>query len=213
MKVSKTINNKVFVKLPIENDKIKTKSGAVIYIDTSFEQEKHTDIICEVITPPEKFDYVVGGEKRHWNTEIEIKQGDVVWTNYIMIRSNLETGAYIKEGDDIYMFIDYDTLVLAKREDEIIMLNGFCLVEPVEEDVKSNLLLNKKKKYGKIVKLANPNKEYKNKALTDNVNVKVGDIISFDKFADIPVEYGMHKTLDKEYWKIQRRNMSVVWCG
>jgi co-chaperonin GroES (HSP10) len=114
------------------------------------------------------------------------------------------------------------TVIKGKKErvveykDEIIMLNGYCLLESVDtEEIKDTLKLlpchirrKKSTLYGKVAYKGSLLRNiYRQENNGDNFDVNVGDIVAYEKFCDIDTEYDLHRELDKQYFRVQRRNM------
>jgi len=116
----KPISNYVLVGNPTKTDTL--KSG--LYIDTTYKPEHHVEIINEVIAVPDRLSF------KEWETEMELKVGDQVWVNYLSIMK----GERVMVGDKTYILVPYEKIILAKRGDDIVMLNGYVLIEPVLED-------------------------------------------------------------------------------
>lgn len=113
------------------------------------------------------------------------------------------------------MQIPYDTLPPVPV---IIPLNGYNLVEPLTQDkfkdakfaMPDHIRTRTSARFGRITHLGKVIKKYNvgngfYKPETDNV--KVGDVVAFDEACDLPVEYGLHASLDgnKIFFRIQRR--------
>jgi len=50
----KPLNNFVLLKAKVDNSKIKLEGGQILYLDTSFAKEKHSDVVCEVVSVPDR---------------------------------------------------------------------------------------------------------------------------------------------------------------
>jgi len=103
-----------------------------------------------------------------------------------------------------------------KRGEEIIPLNGYCLCEEVLEKRLSDMQVTDPKvdnRFGKVVYLAEPNREYRQSKTTDEAEVAVGDVIIKRKAAiHILLESKDHARFDgdKMYFIIQRRDIYGV---
>jgi co-chaperonin GroES (HSP10) len=127
------------------------------------------------------------------------------------------------EGE-IYMFIRYSDLILAKRCEELTMLNGFILCEPMEEEklseIRKTLVLPeylKKRmslKYTKVVKIGSRNQEYLNDDYCrDGNEVREGDVVLYEKNYNIECEFDTHQKLGNRYFRIQRKNFAAIVKG
>jgi len=86
MQNKRTFNNNVLIRLDKENDSIKTTSGFELYIDSSFEPEKHATVTGEVCGLPSRLSYT--GQANigmPWLTDIEVNYGDHVIMYYLSI--------------------------------------------------------------------------------------------------------------------------------
>lgn len=215
----KPLNNQVLIRPLKDNDQYLCKDGKTkLYVDTTYHPEYHTCVIGEVISTPVNLIYnKKNQETMEWKTEIEIQKGDIVYYDIYWAVNSLTTmnPRWVEQDGKKYIFIPYQDLILAKRNNEIIMLNGYCLVEPIDKDFNTNIIIPDMMKghdeiRGKVAKIGSCNTEYINKIYSDDKNVKEGDFIIMDKCCDIEVEYDLHRTLDKKYWRVQRRNMICV---
>ena len=230
--IKKTLNNHVVVKLDPENKFIKLKSGIELLVDTSFEPEKHVVRIGTVEKAPDKLIYKHGNTGFPWKTTMELQEGDKVIMYFLAIQNCLrqEKKCYHKEGDDVWIYIKYHNIYAVIRDGKIIPVNGYLLVEPVEDPawVKKvaqymclNIELPDLRKpsltdvtYGKISYAGIPNEQYADDTYkTDElVDVKVGDTIVLKRIRDIPVEYEYHAKIDggKKMYRIQRHDILAV---
>jgi hypothetical protein len=153
-----------------------------------------------------------------WDTEMELRIGDMVWFNYFASVNCDELVC----GDRRFYAISYQDLYVAKRKDEIIPLNGYCLCEPVRIDYESDLAEGVVEHYEKnkvvVRHLGQPNKRYftgggRQTYHNDIIDVKEGDTVLLRK------NYPLNKIerldaistfSDKTYYAIQRRFMEIV---
>lgn len=221
MEAKYMLNNYLMVKLDPPNDSITTKNGNKLYVDNTFEPDKHTVVLGTIIAVPQH----LGTKNMPWTTDMEIKLGDRVLMYYLAVQNCLrkEIKRYAQESQDTYIFISYSNVYATIRDGKVIPVNGYLLVEPIENpeveftktrfkgigldlitfDVKSN----KDVVYGKIVYLGAPNKAYSQKFISDdNVDVKEGDLVVMKRVRDIPVEYEYHAKIDngRKLYRIQR---------
>ena len=80
---------------------------------------------CERIVPTRnEYDFTM------WQTEIQIIPGDEVWINYFDMLNS-----YSLHHDDTTMkLIPYTSIICAVRDGEVIMCNGYTLLEDYEEE-------------------------------------------------------------------------------
>jgi len=162
------------------------------------------------------------------NTERQAEEGDTVYFTWMAVANafaNNEVIPDISEGKVHRVFIPafYSDLTLVVRENEITMLNGYILVEPMTMEelpenlsgLKTNILIvssvRKKKSpyWGRVVQVGKSNEKYLEDVYSDNVDVAPGDIVMFFKNADVSVQFDLHADLigKKPLFKIQRRHL------
>ena len=254
----KPINNFVLLKVKADNAKIKLQGGQILFLDTTYQQERHSNVICEVVSVPDRLIYGLSSEKNDktqqrlpkphsmdWKCDMDLQVGDEVIIHYMAYVNAFgeDKRAFILDEQE-YFFCPYSMIYLAKRrwtkteEDvfwkvnttaptkeqkeelsividgdkiyNVIMLNGYTLVQPVEKALTSKYLelpehltqTNKKKV--RICYTGKPNQEYLNGIYYD-VKVKPGDVCIVDKSIDVPLEADDHKTFngDEPYWRLQ----------
>lgn len=113
---------------------------------------------------------------------------------------------------------------VTKFDEQIIPLNGYCLVEPVEQKTVHRLgglelesvaaSIRTSAVFGRVV--------YASKSLIKNYldgdglpdvdEVRPGDYIAFDRGCDLLCEYDMHASIEgkKKFYRIQRRYMRAI---
>lgn len=227
----RTQGNHVLVKLDQENNSVRLKSGLELFVDTTYEVEKHITVTGEVMALPTKLHY--SGQPNigmPWETEMELKIGDRVFMYYLSVANAFrkETFNAIVEEDARYVFIKYQYIFAAIRDGKLFPINGYLLVEPSEDPdwlvlkeklgkaglqpVKLKNFTNTDVNYGIVRYIGNPVLEYVDKYSDKGVNVGVGDIVVTRRITDIPLEYDLHAKADggKKYWRIQRKNILAV---
>ena len=229
MEYKRTLNNFVLIKLDRENTSVKLKNGIELYLDTSFEPEKHATITGTIYGLPSHLIYT--GKPNlgmPWLTPMEIEFGDKVIIYYLSVVNALrkEKENYFLEGGDRYIMIEYQYIFAVVREDKIIPINGYVLVEPIEDPALEKEKLRmafigmkavffKKKTqtqvtYGIVKYVGVPNREYADENLTDEgVDIGIGDTVVLRRTVDIPLQYELHATVDKGkgLLRVQRRNV------
>ena len=226
-----TFNNNVLIKLDPENNLVKLKNGTDLYIDTAFEVEKHATVLGEVVGLPKRLFYTgTPNQGMPWKTEMELRIGDRVICYYLAILNALrpESMKALIEGEDRFVFIQYQNVFATIREGNIIPINGYCLVEPCDNPAtvqlrerlkKSNLIAVSNSKpsvtdvvYGKVKYTGKANTSYPGGTSDDGVDIKPGDVVVMRKITDIPLEYDLHAKIDggKKYYRVQRRKIFAV---
>ncbi len=80
----KTSGNNVMIELDPENDHIKMKTGGEIYLDTSYEPDKHVTTTGTVRAIPTSLRFDPENPSyMPWDTDMEIKIGDRVIIHYL----------------------------------------------------------------------------------------------------------------------------------
>lgn len=225
---NKTCGNWIRVKLDPENNFIETKSGFKLYLDTSYEEEKHIQRTGVVEAIPSKLIYNKDGSGMPWKTSLEIKEGDIVLMYYLAVQNCLrkEYKRYIKEGNRFTIFIEYQNIYGVIRDGKVIPINGYCFIEHHEDPdweemiakaEKSNLVLpdlrelsKKNVSYGTVAYIGKPNEEYFDSYKSDKgYDLKVGDKVIMKKVTDIMIENPMHAKLDKgrKLYRAQRHRI------
>lgn len=227
MKAERTLSNYIMVKMDPPNDSITTKHGDKLYIDNTFEPDKHTVVLGTVVAVPQH----LNTKNMPWVTDMEIKLGDRVLMYYLAVQNCLrkEIKRYAKENQDTYIFISYANVYATIRDGKVIPVNGYLLVEPIKNpetefrkaqfkgigldlitfDTKSN----KDVVYGKIVYLGSPNKAYSQKYLSDtHTDLKKDDLVVMKRVRDIPVEYEYHAKIDngRKLYRVQRHDILAI---
>lgn len=219
------LNNKVLIKPKGGNDEviIEGYGGKKIslFIDTSFETEKHAPTIGEVVKIPNRlvFDRKSTMRTTEFDVDMELKVGDMAIYHYLAPENCIMRKEYVVVDKQIYFIVNYDQIFCAKRGDEVVMVNGYILVEPVVEDVfKSSLLItpdtlkDKNSPVEGIVRyIGTPVRNYLyEKDIQENADEpKVGDTIMFTQDSDIPLQYDLHASLDgkKKFFRMQRKDI------
>jgi len=226
MQNKRTFGNFVLIRLDRENDIIKLKDGGELYIDTSYEPEKHATVTGTVCGLPKKLVYTgIPNQGMPWKTPMELKDGDRVVIYYLSVVNALRPEmmrATIIDGQK-YVWVQYQNIFAAVRNNLIVPINGYCLIEPCEspewEATQKRMesfgmkavRLNEKSLtnvvYGRVKYLGRPNDAYVDGHTDEGVNINLGDTVVMKKITDLPLEYDLHANIDggKKYWRVQRR--------
>lgn len=150
----------------IEYDtKLYSKTTGGIFIPENFlDEANYINRIGTVIKVPKTLYFYRGADKSNetrsmrWKTDIEIKEGDTVWINHMGSQN-----AYIFTFEDrFFKIIHYEDIATAKRKDEVIMCNGYILLEELYETLafgayEKDVKIQGK---GKIAYIGNRNQKY-----------------------------------------------------
>jgi len=227
MEYKRTLVNYVMIKLDPENDSIKLKNGTELYVDTSYDKEKHCTVTGTIYGLPSHLSYSGEGNKgMPWLTTMDLKYGDHVIIYYMSVINALakESKRYILEGKDRYIFTEYQNVFAVYGDGFVKPLNGYCLIEPCEDPfiaekkkrmealglelVTFNNKSNVNVSFGVVRYLSAPNREYVDEFNTDDgVDVEVGDTVVLRRITDIPLQYELHQKVNsgKGLVRVQRR--------
>lgn len=237
------INNNVAIEITHRNSEDTTKSGLVIVQDPAlfaahsietaenYNLSQHLDRWGVVAKLPERLVFAKHNKMfgMDWETDMEIKVGDLVWADYY----NLHHCPVFQVEDKQYWIVSYDCLIVAKREIllhqsdnigdifgfEIIPLNGYCLFEQVNEGLTSKFLelpkeINKKK--GIVKYIGSHNREYsktwdkvgqefKPSKWCDDVIIQPGDEVVFRTEAECLLEDEQHRFFEDTNLRYEQR--------
>ncbi len=210
-------NNHVLIR-PV-SDKTSTNVDS-LSIDPSYTPHEHTLMMGSVVATPKRLVFNRDDTSTMpWLTEMDIEVGDRVIYHYLsaMTADDKHMSKTIKIDGHVHYFIPYNRIFIARRKKEIICLNGFILVEPMQ---KQDLL--KYKKYlsignikdaffGRVSHIGSLIKDYG--AVYDGLHspdenwIKEGMVIIMDNNCGIPLQYEFHADLEgnKMFYRVQRR--------
>lgn len=225
--------NQVLIKLRIQNDTI---ADGKLWIDRAFNEMEHTDIIGEVVKLPNRM-FILDPDQNHIERPIELEVGDTVYTFYLGIQQALKQqrreniiynpeGRVIMDGKDTYVIIRNRDIFVALRGNKVIPLNDYLLIEPTYKELKEIerkeketgvLVTEAHKKYFKentqwgIIRYVGQNLSQSDTGFSDE-DLKPGKEVYMRKFADIPLEYELHKTFEKErnLCRVLRRDILYI---
>ena len=156
----------------------------------------------EVVAVPDKFirRRREGRYKSRWITEIEVKPGDVVWVS----STGLMNAERVMCDEVVYYVVDYQNLVVAKS-DQVKPLNGYVLVEKIEEEV-SKILSIRKISRKAVVRYVGSPVEYLDK-LFEHAQVEVGDEILYSPVAIHQLEEDIWQAFGEKVLYIQSKDI------
>jgi len=228
------------------NEGAKTKSGIIYGVnkeltyadsDNPDDDSAHAADLAEVSMVayklPEKLYFNSEDKDRSmpWETEMEICEDDIIFTNTI---EALNAVTLVCEGK-LYKLIPYQDIICAKREiwvdkwtvppkkkTVVEMFNGYVLCEQVHRESLSEFDVTSADKIdpakGKIAYYGSLNKSYLREDLVDFVDLRKGDIVLFDRkvppFLLERQKYSSQFDSEKLYWVVQRsRIVGVIKRG
>jgi co-chaperonin GroES (HSP10) len=228
------LNNNVAIEITHRNAEEKTKSGLVIVQDPKmfsvhsvqaaeqYNVSQHMDRWGIVAKVPDRL--IFAKDNKHygmdWETDMELKVGDLVWSDYYTLNCSVDT-TIIKVEEKQYWIVTYDLLIVAKRKhdtgtwlnywyndskdgtvdswEEVIPLNDYCLFEQVNEGLKSKFLELPKvinKKFGIVKYNGKLTKRYNAKGRFDNVELRRGDEVVFRLEFECLLEDPQHRKFE-----------------
>jgi len=198
-------NNNVLVRIVQKNVDRRTKGG--IYLisptDTDWQKDVHADRWGSVVKIPQ----YLKREKNHlWETTCELKVGDRVWWDS-MVSENADT---LITPTYTYLLLDYFSLHVAKRDDEIIPLNGYQMFDLVSDESSSVLAITTGRfdaRYG-VLKHKGSLNNYLFDGCNDDDRIQVGDKCVF-KLPPIMLEAEYHAVFGEKLRISQLYNISA----
>ena len=127
----------------LRHKKIAFKSGTEIIVDPTFHPQQHAQTSGIVKVVPEGLYYDKndrGFESVEYLTDINIEVGDSVFFHYLQIDIAINQRRIIEEDGKFFIFIKHDSLFLSIRNEDVIMHNGWMLLEPVDVAVDEPLI-------------------------------------------------------------------------
>lgn len=191
----KLLNNLVAIK-PYPSDEIRLKDGKVLYLDIRFEEYLNARTAGVVVGVPDRLTFnPTGVVTLQWDTDMELQQGDTVIFNYLAVKNAIDMGQAFGDG---VVAMPYDSIYAAIRNDEIICVNGYIIVEPEQERIVTDLFVpdsavELSKQVGRVLHAGAPNKGYRIDVLVNGYTspdnpVKVGDRVMFNWNDAIPIQ-------------------------
>lgn len=214
----KILNNNVLVMPDYEHYETTGETG--LKLDTSYEVQKHAPTSGIVISVPDQLNYSKNKLDRGvlaFNTTMDVLPGDRVIFGYNVFGNAISDGRFMND----LIFIKYDSLFCAIRNNRVIMLNGYVIVEAIEDNINGDdfqvpdymATVNSYTK-GKILHVGKGNKEYRYYPHIgpDSDEFKPGQDVLFNMQYSIPLQYQMHSILDtkKELYRMQQKDISAI---
>lgn len=183
-------HSSVLIKIVLKNEKRTTKSGIIVVGDVDFNPAENAQRVGVVEWVPSYLNY----RETESETDMELEVGDRVWFDYM---TGLNCVRFDVGGDE-YKFMNYSDIYVADRDGKKIMLNGNCLFELVDDEVKSELAIKTGKKdvrYGICKYAGKPNKRYEGDKWVDDEEIVEGMKVIFG-MPPVMLEDSLHEELE-----------------
>lgn len=164
-------------------DEIEFDGGLKMSIYTHVNQSEHTTLKGTVVSLPKRLKGIPDTQR----ILPELQVGDEIYFSYHVVfdQHNTESATWflneIKEKGESYWMVDYQHVFFAKRGEEILMVGGYVLVEPMYQQLPKTILVLpeavEKKEYkdrGKVIAIGVPLKG------EINSGVEIGDVVRFE---------------------------------
>lgn len=221
--------NQVIVQLDRKQDEYLMRDGKKLYLDTSFEPERHAPVTGTIVNICDRlfFNQIPGyPQSLKWDTDIELRIGDYVVSYYLVSVNALkeQDGRVLtdKQGRQ-YLFLRYDQIFAGRRNGRIITCNGQNLLTPVDDpDMTGQTkqliaagmvppwLRHKVDFSQKIARMkypAKPNRRYRDPRSYDFEDpITPGQLVLVRRNGLLPLEYEIHASLEGKQvlYRVQR---------
>lgn len=207
----KPINNNVLIKVEVSTDKM---NNGLLVGDKEFRPADHAERVFKVVAVPDEL--TMNMSSLNWTTEIEIKPGDLVLTDYLIpLRSQKYCDG---NGKGDYRLLSYaDIYAIINEDKSLYPLNGYLVCEKVyKEDKALDYSVERLIEDEGIVRyVGTPNTDYMREDRTDEgIEINTGDHIKIiplnNRKAQIDLEFKYHSILDKPMFLIQRWRVAGI---
>jgi len=207
----KMLNNRVLVRvdnLPDDGVEYKAKNLNIILAGSEWNESARVARYGEVVMVSDMLKNRTADNDSEammeWGTEMELEVGDAVWFG-IMSSANSEI-LYV--GDDMYYVMPYSRIMVVRRGDDLIPINGYCLLEEVIDKTRVDGLVldmgdKRNKRRGIVTHVGRRNDWYFGTDAVD-AKVKVGDTVAFGGDFFGVLEDEMFATLPKNTGFVQQ---------
>ena len=214
--------NQVLIRLDRRQDQYKMKKGGHLYIDNTFDPERHAPITGHIVSLCERLFFSQkkpSSQSLQWDTDIELEVGDYIVSYYLAAHNagTLNDGRMMVVGDHTYLILRYDQIFAARREGKLITCNGWNLLTPViDKNPNKGLWKGGEKTSKKVARMAYraiPNRAYWEPWIRDDQEmpqyVNPGELVLVRRNTLLPLEYAYHTSLDgdKVYYRVQWNNI------
>jgi len=204
----RTSIGQVLIKPGPENDHVvigEENHQLKVWLDSSYDPLKFSVTFGEVVCVPPRIDDVL-------ETTIEIEKGDTVFFHYLSCANAIRDKKYIIHNNQFYYIVNYSALFCAKRNDQVITLNGHILVEPIDDSlndktdwgfiIPENIRKKNHCNLGRVVYAGNP-------LLGQKKTCNEGDLVFFRTFSNTPLQYELFSNFKEKntYYRMKYENI------
>lgn len=183
-----TLNEQYVIKFDsLTRETVKITDGLDFKLDTRFNRQHHAAERGTVLAVPEDSDIYVG---------------DTVICQYLVIEEKNKLG---EDSDGFYQISHREQIFCVLRMDEIVMIDGYILVEPEETEENEYEVNDFGLKVPKAEKKGRETIALVTHIGNDVTNVKVGDRVKIHKAAQYPLVIN-----GKKYYRV-RSNVGLVF--
>lgn len=108
-------------------------NGGKIYLDPTYRQEHNAFPYGTVVNPPKRNPFLME-ENFHYN----VQSGDRLYVNYGVL---MDLNNCIENDGEEYWMVDYYMALAVVRDGKIIPVGNHVLIEPIEEEFTSSLII------------------------------------------------------------------------
>jgi co-chaperonin GroES (HSP10) len=108
-------------------------NGGKIYLDPTYREEHNAFPYGTVVNPPKRNPFLME-ENFHYN----VQAGDKLYVNYGVL---MDLNNCIEHDGEEYWMVDYYMALAVVRDGKIIPVGNHVLIEPIEEEVTSSLII------------------------------------------------------------------------
>jgi len=205
-------------------------SGIQVWIDTTYEKQKHAATtglvidVCDDLYFSSKPEPGMMEKSCRFDTKVEVEAGDKIYFHYLSVKKATDEGRLFKAADgEYYILLCYDESFCVKRGESIVMTNGWILLEPLvaSEKFMSKFVqipnMEKTKESVKFAKVAHVGTKIKGyledrEAYDFDEEIKPGDVIAYDRHSNIPLQYHLHSDIEgsQNFLRMQRNDICAV---
>ncbi|HQW95445.1 MAG TPA: hypothetical protein PLU58_06565 [Saprospiraceae bacterium] len=193
--------------------------GSEFLLDISYEPEKNAQTSGIVVKICDNLIFSQNNSNSHpYDVDIEVKKGDRVIFHFLTILQAKKEGKTFVQDGELYVFMPYERMFVGISGDKVTPLNGYVLVEPVEQTLPDTALIipdtarGLSKTHG-IVKYAGAKcRGYAGhlKHMGEDPDVNVGDMVVFNQVEAIPLQYEHHSILERNLYRMQRKDILAI---